>query len=1111
MSFVFHDPSGRRWSRFLRILVGLWAAALSLAGLIVAGAFVIPKADRPELPGVSHQPAVARTPLRAAPAVPFRSNVASGSYAAAGEQGAPRRGSPLVWAFYVNWDVKSKVSLVEHLARISHLVPEWLALRDDRGNVADETDESVAQIARNAAVPMIAEINNYRGRWDGPFLHRILRDPRARTRTVDGIARAIAKHRFAGVNVDFEMLQRGDGPNFVLFMRELRKRLHPAGALVTQSLPIDETEFDLRKLAALDDFIVPMLYDEHFSGDVPGPIASQHWFERRLRELTAVVPASKIVAGIGNYGYDWTIGSRAGAAQASFSDVMLSARTSGGRVTWNAAQGNPVLTYRRGNELHEAWFLDAVTGLNQMNAVARSGAAGVAVWRLGSEDPGLWDAVNSGGWPAPNAEQRLSALDSRTFVVHYGRGEILRLAQRPSDGRRSLNVDARGAVRERYDDFPAFYALDHPLPAEPKVVSLTFDDGPSEYTAQILDVLKREGVPATFFVVGKNADRHPELLKRAYDEGHTLGNHTYRHDRNMPHEGARWTELELTATLRTIERATGHGTVLFRPPYDADSEPEMPDELVPIDRADRLGYFTVGERIDPRDWEGGDSIVDDTLAQANDGNIVLLHDGGGDRSATVLALPKIIHALRTRGYRFASIETLMHRSRNELMPVPSPFEGMWAMVESSVLSLQAKTETWLGGLLILAIALSALRTALFGALALRQRSVAQKRTFDAAYRPPVSVVVPAYNEAPVIVQTVRAVLENGYAPLEVIVVDDGSTDETALAIQRAFGDDERVRLAIQPNFGKTTALNHGFGLASNDVVIALDGDTVFRRGTIASLVRHFCDPRVAAVSGNARVGNRRNWLTRFQHIEYVCGFNLERRALDLLGAMTVVPGAVGAWRKSAVLAAGSFSHETLAEDTDLTIALGLRGHLVRYEDAARADTEVPEDPKAFRRQRVRWSFGTLQAAWKYRAAIFTPRSGWLGMLALPSIWVFQLAFVVLSPVAELAMLAAILGGNWSTLALYCCGLFAIEALGALLAFALEGESPRALWLLPLQRIYYRYTMYFVGVKALALAARGRLVGWSKLERRATVVYAEPLLGAPATSSLAEREAAATAR
>jgi peptidoglycan-N-acetylglucosamine deacetylase len=305
-------------------------------------------------------------------------------------------------------------------------------------------------------------------------------------------------------------------------------------------------------------------------------------------------------------------------------------------------------------------------------------------------------------------------------------------------------------------------------------------------------------------------------------------------------------------------------------------------------------------------------------------------------------------------------------------------------------------------------------------------------------------------------------------------------------LREHFAGNSRIRILTQPNAGKSAALNNAIAHSAHEILVAVDADTLFRVGTIAKLARHFKDERVGAVSGNARVGNRRKWITRFQSIEYIYGFNLDRRALDYLNAITVVPGAVGAWRKRLVTELGGFGHDTLAEDADLTLAIRRLGNIVRYEQEAIAYTEAPEDTRSLAKQRFRWSFGTLQAAWKHRDALFAPRYGTLGFVALPGIWLFQVALSSLSPFAEIAMIAALIAGNWRVVLVYYFAFFLLELLTGALAYALEGTAAWDLALLFFQRIYYRQLMLYVLAKSLIFALRGRLVGWGKLERKASV-------------------------
>jgi cellulose synthase/poly-beta-1,6-N-acetylglucosamine synthase-like glycosyltransferase/peptidoglycan/xylan/chitin deacetylase (PgdA/CDA1 family)/spore germination protein YaaH len=1114
-SFVFHDPSGKRWQRFRR---GLQTGAIFFGILLVL--FVLSMAINPQIPAlglppVEHLPNLGEVPAiirgeRPLRNVPFKLRKAARNIKyvrSASPELHPKTAarvktdSPVVFGFYVNWDPASMVSLRMHLSHLTHLVPEWLILRNAQGDLDDQSDPTVMAIAAQAKLPILAQVTNYRDGWQPAELRQILHNAAARAALIENIYRNLTEHRFAGVNVDFEDLTPPDRQPLVAFMGQLRAKLQAAGLLLTAIVPIEDQSYDLKQLAQVDDYLVPMVYDEHYQSGEPGPIASQPWFQKQIDRLGRIAPPEKIVIGMGNYGYDWTIGGT-GSAETSFGEVMSQAASNGAGVAWDAGTANPVQRYQSGGQRHEVWFLDAVTALNQARGVADGGFRGIALWRLGAEDPDLWNVLPPGAWPAADYDPRqLSVLTAEKSVNQYGDGDVLRIVQTPHDGGRGVWRNSDGRYAEQYGQLPSYYTIESsggahakgPLLSDGKVLCLTFDDGPDpRYTPRVLDILRSHGVRATFFIIGANADRNIGLVKREYFEGHDIGNHTYTHP-NIALVSEERATLELGATQRIIENALGVSTVLFRPPYNADSQPQTPEEILPVLRAQKAGYVTVGERIDPRDWVKGvsaDGIVSEIrseLQSADDpGHVILLHDAGGDRSATVAALPRILEGLQAQGYRFVPLSELLGQTRAQLMPAPSGVEMRWARIEGEAFDFQGDFEKAIGMLFLGAIYLTLARSLFYGILALAQKWRVRHARFDTAFRPPVSVIIAAFNEEKVIVRTVESILRNGYDDPEVIVVDDGSTDATLQVLRQNFGDRLNVRILSQPNGGKSSALNNAIAHARRDILIALDADTIFRVGAIGKLVRHFADAQVGAVSGNARVGNRKSWITRFQSIEYIYGFNLDRRALDLLNAITVVPGAVGAWRKDLVLKLGGFGGDTLAEDTDLTLKIRRAGYRIRYEEEGVAFTEAPEDMRGLAKQRFRWAFGTLQAAWKHRDALFVPKYGSLGFVALPSIWIFQVLLAALSPFAELAMIVALFAGNWRIVLMFYFAFFVLEFLTGLMAYRLEGELPWDLALLFFQRIYYRELMYYVVAKSLIYAMRGRVVGWGKLERRATV-------------------------
>jgi cellulose synthase/poly-beta-1,6-N-acetylglucosamine synthase-like glycosyltransferase len=599
---------------------------------------------------------------------------------------------------------------------------------------------------------------------------------------------------------------------------------------------------------------------------------------------------------------------------------------------------------------------------------------------------------------------------------------------------------------------------------------------------------------------------YPGLVAREVREGNQVGNHSWTHP-NIAEIPAAQTSVELTATQRLFETITGRSMRLFRPPFFGDAEPSTPREVAPILDAQAQGYLTVGLRIDPDDWKKPEPqhIVDTTLARLADSNrpgqVVLLHDSGGDRSRTVEALPRLIDAVRARGYRFVTVGELAGMTPEQVLP-PANRSSFELLLDRLGFGFFHGVEVILRTLFITAIALGVLRLGFLAVLALIHRWRIEARTppMPTGDGPLVTVLIPCFNEEKVIESSVRRILASHWKNLEVLVLDDGSTDGTSEVVAKAFADEPRVRLRTFENGGKARALNRGLAEASGEIVVALDADTLFPPDTIPKLARWFADPAVGAVAGNAIVGNRRNLVTRWQALEYVTAQNLERRALAALGAVTVVPGAVGAWRRSALDALGGYPADTLAEDQDLTLAVQRAGWRVEFDPDARAYTEAPETVSGLLKQRFRWSFGTLQCIWKHRAGLFDPKRPVLGFIALPQIWLFQILLAAIAPLVDLAIVWSVVSSlyswhyhplEWSPddvmrPVFYWAAFIFLDLSAGALGMALERRAPWSdlVWL-PIQRFGYRQLMYHVVLKSLDAALHGVRVTWGKLDRRAT--------------------------
>jgi cellulose synthase/poly-beta-1,6-N-acetylglucosamine synthase-like glycosyltransferase/peptidoglycan/xylan/chitin deacetylase (PgdA/CDA1 family)/spore germination protein YaaH len=1110
---VFFDPSQKRWRAAKR--QGSIAAILLAALLVVLAGGIMddpPLADMhlrsPVQARLSRLRAPNQKPRPKAPAREGQRGAASVAQAAA--PAAARGPVPRRFAYFVNWDDNSLSSLRGNVNAIDVLVPEWLHLGSARGDIVVDNqrrqDEALALVAHAAHPPRVTPlINNVANdAWQGAVLDAALADPAARARMIDGLWRFVTVNRFAGISIDFEDVDAAHARDLEIFMAALYARFHPAGLTVSISIPAEDDTYRAGVLGRFADQVFLMEYDEHAATDEAGPIASQAWFDRTVAERMDEIDPSKVVVGLGGYAYDWRLG-RHHAEELTFQETLRLAQQAQATIALDPSARNPTFRYDdEQGKPHAVWYLDAVTAYNEMVSAGRRHPYGFAIWRLGAEDPSLWRLFeHPEAMTGPQAAARLRDLNFRYDIEFGGTGEVLKVTSVPSPGLRDIALDRRSGLiaSESVPRFPSGYGISR-WGYRDKTIVLSFDDGPDPlYTPRILDILKHYGVHGSFFIVGMNAQAHPDLLRRIYDEGNEIGSHTFTHP-NMSNVSPLQTTFELNATDRLLETVIGHDTVLFRPPYAEDMEPQTPEQVAPLMRTSRMGYYTVGMNIDPLDWAtpGVDRIVSAVLegARRGDGNVVLLHDSGGDREQTVAALPRIIEGLKAQGFRFATVGDLLGKPRDAVMPkVPA---GMALLVASQRVAFTVLRYLRDGLTLLFGagVVLGIGRAVLIAGLAFMPR-----RPLPACpdQRAMVSVVVPAYNEEKVIVSTVRSLLASTYANLDILVVDDGSTDGTAAAVRTAFAGEKRVRLISKPNGGKAEALNLGFNSTDAEVVVALDADTVFQPDTIANLVRHFSNPAVGAVAGNAKVGNRVNLLTRWQALEYITSQNLDRRAFDRLQCISVVPGAVGAWRREVVLALGGFGGDTLAEDADLTLRIIRAGYRVEYDDAALALTEAPETVGAFLKQRFRWMFGTLQAVWKHRDALLRRRAGTVGLVALPNVLVFQIFFPLISPIVDLTMLLSLaemglraLGqsedpvghGFGGVLACYLLFL-AADYLATASAFLYEkGEQKSLLLWLFFQRFFYRQLIYYVAIKAMLTALRGSMVGWNKLERTATV-------------------------
>jgi peptidoglycan-N-acetylglucosamine deacetylase len=1002
----------------------------------------------------------------------------------------------LFLGFYADWDPNSLASLKAHVHQLTHICPEWLTVTDGTGTLEAKPDPTVQKIAKDNGIILLPLLTNLSDddTWQPEAVEGVANGPDGRrSRFIGNLISQLEAAGAGGVVIDWGRVDPTYQDNVTTLLQEIAAALHTKNMELWLRIPMGRELmlYDLEALSSDVDHFVAVLHDENSDSDPPGPIASQDWFEGWLNTVIAYGKPSQWIVELGAYGYDWASKNQR-AETIGFADAMTRAGNAGLPTdTVKAPIYNPGFSYSDAGVEHTVWFLDVATFINQLQAARKLSVGGVALYELGSEDPAIWKAIKNE--PLELDKQTLGTIGSLSSngITQIGSGEFLTIEDSRSDGLRNLETDSSGMVTETYEKFPSYLTVSHQGNGEDDEVAITFDDGPDpRWTPQILDILKAKGVKAAFFMVGMQMEDNPGLVRRIVGEGHEAGLHTYTHP-NLALVSDERVRLEVNATQRLLETITGRSTLLFRPPYNADSRPSNLAEVLPLKTVQDMGYLTVAEDIDPDDWAkpGADKILKRIkLGRQLGGNVILLHDAGGDRSQTVAALPLIIDYLYDRGDQIVSLGKLLKETPEVLMPaVKRDRNVLTRFVSGSGFRIFHFVEASCWSFMIVSTVLVVLRTLVVCIFALlQQRKWA--RSAKTHFTPALSVLIAAYNEEKVIAKTLQSVLDTTYpGRISVWIVDDGSLDKTSEVIETFTATDPRVHLIRQSNKGKALALRQGLQSIPDDIVVTLDADTQFQPDTLFKLVQPLQDDRVAAVSGHAKVGNMRKFIARCQSLEYICGFNLDRQAYHYLNCITVVPGAVSALRKSAVLQAGGISTDTLAEDTDLTLSLHRNGYLISYVADALAFTEAPETIVALAKQRFRWGFGTIQCLWKHRDMVMNPHFKALGCFSLPGTWFFQVLLVAVAPIIDLLVILSLLFG-WSSPALYAY--FAVflfmDIVLAALGCLMEHEPVLQAWLAVPMRFIYRPMLAWVVWKSLFKAAKGVLVSWGKIERTASV-------------------------
>jgi cellulose synthase/poly-beta-1,6-N-acetylglucosamine synthase-like glycosyltransferase/peptidoglycan/xylan/chitin deacetylase (PgdA/CDA1 family)/spore germination protein YaaH len=1009
--------------------------------------------------------------------------------------------------FYKAWEPQAYSSLAAHIAKLDMIVSEGFYIFPGHDTLVANVDTGLINLNKKYKKPVLISLSNYvnknnaSGSYDVTDVERIIKDKKLRLLFINNIATQLTRFKFNGINLDFDNIKDINSKNYIAFENELYAILHPLGFLVTQNVIPDDEKYQLERLQHINDFLFVMALDQHNENSNAGDLSNQHWVEQILDNVCTRIPSEKVILTVAGGAYDWpesSVGKPMGYQQA-----ISMAQEKSSKITFDPVSANLHYTYMDDDSLdHTVYFTDAATNFNVIRMADDWDTGGVALWRLGSEDPRLWsffqknlaiDSLKKTGIDV----KRMSSVGLDNKIYYDGDGEVLDLVTSPDPGKISILMDTTNFVitNQAYIKLPTKYVIRKYGYAPGKIV-LTFDDGPDpEFTPQILDILKKEHVPAAFFVVGSMAEKNIPILKREFDEGYEIGNHTFFHP-DISTVSLQRVNLELNATRKLIESVTGRSTILFRPPFNADAEPRTLAEVIPVAESRNQSYINIGESIDPWDWQPGvtaDSILARTIKQKDNGSMLLLHDAGGDtREETVKALPGIIHFFKSHGYQFTTIAAVLGKTKADLMPPikDDANSGVLGSLYNLLIEGYFYSNWFLLYLFMSAIFLAVGRVVLIGVLAVRQYSENKKLNraiIDPALLRPVSIIVPGYNEEVTAIKTIQSLLKTEYPSFEIIFVDDGSKDKTYELVNNAYGHHPLVKVLTKPNGGKASALNFGISHARSEFVVCIDADTQLKNDAVYHLMTYFTDDEIGAVAGTVKVGNETNMITRWQSIEYITAQNMDRRAFDLINSITVVPGAIGAFRKSAIYKAGGFTYDTLAEDCDLTMRILKRGYVVKNCAEAIAYTEAPETLNGLLKQRFRWSFGVMQSFWKNKKALFNKKYKFFGMIGMPNILVFQIILPLFSPLADLMMIFGLFSDKPGKIITYYVGFVVIDFIVAIIAFRMEKEDYKKLVYIIPQRFIWRQLMYYVLFKSLRKALKGELGSWGALKRTGNVI------------------------
>lgn len=762
---------------------------------------------------------------------------------------------------------------------------------------------------------------------------------------------------------------------------------------------------------------------------------------------------------------------------------------------------------------------DAISAFNYISEIrSLSGAQALEHLQFAVSDPGFeeystWSLLNEP--TADSVKNQYSLLEDSYATLDLkndGAGQIYTLEAEPKLGKRTLEIDATTGLVTK----STVTDLSEPAHIKRKghnknQIALTFDDGPHPvFTKKVLDVLDRYNVKGTFFVTGDNVTRNPEITREIVKRGHEVENHTYTH----PYMSELTPEAafsQIQATTDIIQQVTSQQVSYFRIPYSHWAYGTTPSDVDFLLSLKKSGLEADEYDIDSKDWELKTSdeivakVINDIATNRDTASQILLHDAHENTEITIEALPRIIEYLQAQDFDIVPVSQLGKFSN----PLNSSSGALLAIRLKQ--NVQANL-VWINTVLIIA-AMFRYFWIFSGAWLYVNKNFLRgfflpNQALDDRDKPEVAVLISCYNEEAVIKNTINAVFANTYKNFKLVIVNDGSTDQTAAIVKRLKRKSKYKKQMVfydRKNEGKAKALEYGIRRTKSKWIIFCDADTIFAPDTIEKFVDTTTKyKKLGAVAGKIQVGNAQSFLTRSQVIEYGLSHILIKSSQDASNMITVVPGALGMWNRKALMDAGGFSSDTLAEDADTTMRLISLGYAVKYRSDITARTEAPESFKMLYKQRTRWQLGNLQSLAKHRRGLFRRKYGTLGFLGMPlfyieiiSALVFPMLFVytVIGLIGrftawEITLPNNVRFANSPAMLFIGAVLLFTEFSTYLIAIAFEnthGVSRRKLFLtIPYYVTVYKLFMSYSSLVALSRAIRGTLQGWGHLKRTASV-------------------------